>query len=84
MVFQTTSGVRTELLKISSCWSANTGTSMSRGPGDNVDYEFILASSAAFRMSCSSYLDGFRDGRSVAAQLLFCGVLLPGFVQYSS
>ena len=31
-------------------------------------------------MSCLSYLDGFRDGRSVAVQLLFCGILLPGFV----
>ena len=33
------------------------------------------------RMSCS---DGFRDGRQVAVELLFCGMLLPGFVQYSS
>ena len=30
-------------------------------------------------MSCSSYLDGFSDGRLVAVQLLFCGMLLPWF-----
>ena len=30
-------------------------------------------------MSCSSYLDGFRDGRSVALHQLFCGVLLPEY-----
>ena len=34
--------------------------------------------------SCSSNLDGFRDGWLVVVQLLFCGILLPGFVQYSS
>ena len=33
---------------------------------------------------CSSYLDGFWDGKKEAVQLLFRGVLLPGFVQYSS
>ena len=31
-------------------------------------------------MSCLSYLDGFRDGRQVAEQLLLYGMLLPGFV----
>ena len=30
-------------------------------------YESVLTSSAVSRMSCSSYLDGFIDGRSVAA-----------------
>ena len=33
-------------------------------------------------MSCLSNLDGFRDGRLVTVQLLFCGMLLLGFVQY--
>ena len=32
----------------------------------------------------SSNLDGFHDGWLVAIQLLFCGVLPPGLVQYSS
>ena len=33
---------------------------------------------------CSSYLIGFWNGRQVAVQLLFCGVLLLGFVQEST
>ena len=36
-----------------------------------------------FCMFCLSNLDSFRDGCLVAVQLLFCGVLLPGFVQFS-
>ena len=35
-------------------------------------------------LQCLSYLDGFRDGNLVAVQLLIGGMLLPGFVQYSS
>ena len=35
-------------------------------------------------MSGSSNLDSFGDVRLVAVQLLFCGVLLPGTVQYCS
>ena len=33
-------------------------------------------------MSCLSFGDDFRDGREVSVHLLFCGMLLPGFVQY--
>ena len=45
---------------------------------------FVLASPAVFCMSCSALLDGFRDEKQVTVQLLFCGVLLLGFVQYNS
>ena len=61
-VFKTTSCVRAKLLKVSSCWSATTDTSSCRVPWENGTYEFVLASSAVSRMSCSSYLDGFKDG----------------------
>ena len=35
-------------------------------------------------MSGSSNFDSFRDGLSVAVQLLLCGVLPAGLVQYCS
>ena len=60
-VFQTTSSVCTELLSVSFCWLANTGSSMWKDPQENVIYDFVLASPAVSRMTCSSYLDGFRD-----------------------
>ena len=41
---------------------------------------FLLTSPAVSRMSCSSYLDGFRDEWQVVVELLFLGMLLPGFV----
>ena len=34
------------------------------------------------RLSSPSYMYGFRDGRLVAVQLLLCGMLLQGFIQY--
>ena len=45
-------------------------------PLGNLAYGFVLTSLAVSRMSCFSELDGL--------QLLFCGILLPGFFQYSS
>ena len=44
----------------------------------------LMSSSLLLQQCCSSNLDGLGDGRQVAVQLLFCGVLLPGFAQYSS
>ena len=58
--------------------------SVCRFPSENVAYESILISPAGSRMSCPSYFICFRDGRKVAVQLLVCGLLLPGFVQYDS
>ena len=57
--------------------SSNRGSSVCRGPLENVAYEFVLASPA---VSCMS----FSDGSLVAVQLLFCGMLPQGFIQYSS
>ena len=53
------------------CWLPNTCTSMWRDPSENVAYEFVLTFPVVSRTSCSSYLDGFRDGRLVAVQLHF-------------
>ena len=47
---------------------------------EHVAYEFVLTSPVLSCMSCSSYLDCFRDGRLVAVHLLFRRMLLPGFV----
>ena len=68
----------------STYWLANTGVSMHGSPQGNVAYGFFLASPAVPCISCASYLSGLLDGREVAIQLLFCGVLLPGFVQDSA
>ena len=62
------------------CWSGIAGTFMYRGPRENVTYEIILTHPVASCMSCLFYLDGFRDGRLVAVQLLFRGVLLVVFL----
>ena len=48
---------------VKSRWSANISTSMCRGPCVNIAFEFVLTPPAVFRMSCSSYLDGFRVRR---------------------
>ena len=37
-----------------------------------------------FCLSSSSNLDSFRDGRQVAVELVPCGLLPPGLVQYCS
>ena len=51
----------------------------------SVAYEFFLVSPTMPWISCSSYLDALLwDGWWVADQLLFCGVLLPGFFQNST
>ena len=62
-VFLTTPCVRTEMILLSSCWSANTGMCMWRGPWENIAYKFVLTSPVESRVSCLSYLDGYRDRR---------------------
>ena len=71
-------------MNVSFCWSANTGVPMCRISLENITYEFIFTSPAVLSMSCSSCFDGLSDGNQVAIQLLFCRVLLPGFVQNST
>ena len=73
----------TEQFLISSSSSSNTCTSVWRSPLKNVAYKFVLSSPAVSGMFCLCYLGGFRDGRLVSVQLLFCAMLLPRFVQYS-
>ena len=65
-------------------WYINIFSSTWRGPRENVSCDFVLTSPAVYWMSCLSYLYGFSDGRSVTVQLLFCGMLLPGLIQYGS
>ena len=47
-------------------------------------YQFVLTYPAVSYVSGSSNLDSFRDGWKVAQHAVVCGVLPPGFVQYSS
>ena len=55
-----------------------------RGSSKNVVYEFVLTSRAVSGISYPSNLDGFRNGSSVVVNLMHCGMLFPGFVQYDS
>ena len=71
--------VHAELINVSFCWSANTDMSLCMSPQEKIIYKFVLGFPAM--LSMSSYLDGLWDGRPLAEQLLFCEVLLPGFVQ---
>ena len=82
-IFQATC-IGTELLCIGSGLSSKLRSSMWRGPQEYITYEFFLIFPADSRMSGSSHADSFCDGWLVAVQLLFCGVLSPGLVQYSS
>ena len=74
--------LRTELLYVGSSWSSCLCMSMRRGPQEYITYALVLTSPAVSCMSGSSNFDIFRDGWSVAVQLLLCWVLSPGLVQY--
>ena len=76
-IFRTTSRIGTELLYVSSSWSSCLCTSTWRGPLDYIPYELFPTSPAVSRITGSSNLDSFRDGWSVAVQLVLCGVLPP-------
>ena len=65
------------------CRLDNFGVSLWRSSREYVAHQFVLASSVVPSLPRSSYLDALWDGRQVAVQLLFCGVLLPGLVQNS-
>ena len=54
---------------------------MCKSPFKNIAYRFILISPVLPSMYCSSYFNGFWDGRKVTVQLLFCWVLFPEFVK---
>ena len=54
-----------------------------RGPQEDIAYVLALTFPTVSRMSCLSNFDGFRDKWLVSVQLLLCGFLPPGPVQYS-
>ena len=83
-VFRVTSPISTELLYVGSSWSSCLCLSVWRGSQEYIPYEFVPTSPAVFRMLGSSNLDSFRDGGGLAVQLLLCGVLPPGLIQYCS
>ena len=84
LVFKATSCIITELLYVGSSWSSCLCLSLWRGQQEYVIYELIPTSPAVFCMSGLSNLNNFRDGWWVTVQLLICGVLSPGLVQYCS
>ena len=83
-VFKTTSHIGTELLGVGFSWSSCLYSFMWKGSQEYITYELVPTSPVVSRMSGSSNLNSFRDGWSVAAQLLLCGMLPPWFVQYCS
>ena len=83
-VFRATSHLLTQLLYVCSSWSSCFCPAICGGPQEYITYELVPASPAVSCMSGSSNLDSFHDGRQVAVQLVPCGVLLPGLVQYRS
>ena len=77
-VFRATSRIDT-----GSSWLSCLCSSMWRGPLEYTTYEPVPTSPT---VSCtsSSKFDSFHDGWFVAVQLLFCGMLPQGLVQYCS
>ena len=69
------------LLKVGSSYLCS---AMWGGPQEYIPFKLVSTYTVVSRMSGSSNLDSFRDGWYVAVQQLLCGLLLPGFVQYSS
>ena len=84
LVFRATSCILTQLLDVCSSWSSCFCPAICGGPQEYITYELVLASPAVTSMSASPNLDTFRGGRQVAVQLIPCGVLPPGLVQYCS
>ena len=73
-----------ELLYVGSSLSSCFYSSMRRGPLEYITYEPVPSSPVVPHMSGLSNFDIFRDGCQEALQLLLCGVLPPGLVQYCS
>ena len=80
-VFRSTSRINRELYVVS-IWSSCLCSSMWSGPQKYITYEVIPTSPAVSCLSGSSNFDSLRDGWLVAVQLLLCGVLSSGLVQY--
>ena len=83
-VFRAKSRILTQLLNVCSSWPSCFCSATCGGPQQYITCELVPASPAVSCVSGSSNLDSFRDGRQVAVQLVLCGVLPPGLVQYCS
>ena len=83
-VFRVASRILTQLLYVCSSWSSCFCLVICGGPQEYITDEFVLASPAVSCVSGSSNLYSFRDRRQVAVQLVSCGVLSPGLIQYCS
>ena len=83
-VFRAISRILTQLLYVCSGWSSFFCSAICECPQEYITYELVPASPAVSCVSDSSNLDSLRDGRQVAVQLVFCGVLLLGLIQYCS
>ena len=81
-IFRVTSNICTELLYVCSSWTSCLYSSPWRVPREYITYELVPTSPAVSRMSGSSNSDSLHNGWLVTVQLLFCGVLSPGPVQY--
>ena len=79
-----TSRIYTELLYVGSSWSCSLCSAIWRGPQEYIIYEHVSTSPAVSYMSGSSNFYSFRFEWYVAVQLLLCGVLSPGLLQYCS
>ena len=77
-VFQAKSCISTELLLIGSCWSLKTCSCVWRGP-----QEYITCECPACPIR-QIWMVIVMVGVQIAVQLLFCGMMFPGFVQYGS
>ena len=81
-VFRATPHIGTELLYVGLNWSSCLSSCMWRGPQEYIAYELVPTSPVVSCMSGSSNFDIFHDGWLVAVQLLLCGVMPLGLVQY--
>ena len=82
LVLRAASHIGTELLYVASSRSSCLCMSIWRGLHEYITYELVPTSPAVSCISGSSNFDSFRDGWLVAVQLLLCGVLSLGLVQY--
>ena len=65
-IFMATSRILIELLYVCSSWLSCFCSAICGGPSEYITYELVSASPAVSRVSGSSKLDSFCDGRQVA------------------
>ena len=82
LVFRSTSCIGAELQYVGSSWLSCFCWFMWRDTQEYITFELISISPAVSHMSGSSNFDSLHDMWPVAVQLLLCGVLLLGLIQY--